>query len=112
MAHDLNNDLASILALSDNFVRKTTPDHPLHQGSKTIKDSVQQAARLVQQLVAMHLSKLGEFHYHDLNQLTEETVEFCDMPRREGLNLGPTSRRQVAHLRRRPGLQALLDRDR
>lgn len=76
VAHDLNNHFASILALSDNFVRKTTPDHPLHQGSKTIKDSVQQAARLVQQLVAMHLSKLGEFHYHDLNQLTEETVGF------------------------------------
>jgi signal transduction histidine kinase len=76
VAHDLNNHFASILALSDSFVRKTPPDHPLHQGSKTIKDSVQQAARLVQQLVAMHLSKLGEFRYHDLNELTRETVEF------------------------------------
>lgn len=76
VAHDLNNHFASILALSDNFVRKTTPDHPLHQGSKTIKDSVQQAARLVQQLVALHLAKLGELRYHDLNELTRESVEF------------------------------------
>lgn len=76
IAHDLNNHFASILALSDSFVRKTAPGHPFHDNSKVIRDSVQQAARLVQQLVASHLSRLGEYRYHDLNQLTQETFEF------------------------------------
>lgn len=76
VAHDLNNQFASILALSDGFVRKTAPGHPFHENSKVIRDSVQQSARLVQQLVAAHLSRLGEYRYHDLNELVRDTFEF------------------------------------
>jgi nitrogen-specific signal transduction histidine kinase len=76
VAHDLNNHFASILVLSDNFVRKSGPGHPFHEGARTIRDSVQEAARLVQRLVSVHLARTGERRYHDLNEIVRDTVEF------------------------------------
>ena len=75
VAHDLNNHFASILALSDNFVRKNTADNPFYEGARTICDSVQQAARMLQRLVGLHMARSGEARYHDLNELTREVVE-------------------------------------
>ena len=75
VAHDLNNHFASILALSDNFVRKTAPDHPFSEGLRIIRDSVQQAAKLLQRLVSLHLGRTGDRRYHNLDELLTESVD-------------------------------------
>lgn len=76
IAHDLNNHFASILALSDGFVRKTTKDHPLHEGSQTIRDSIQQSAELIKRLVSVHLTRPGEWKYHTMPELLNEVLDF------------------------------------
>lgn len=76
VAHDLNNHFASILALSDGFVRRTSKDHPFHEGSQTIRDSIQQAAKLIQRLVAVHLTRTGDWKYHTMPELLNEVLDF------------------------------------
>ena len=76
VTHDLNNHFSSILAISDGFVRRSTVAHPFYEGSATIRDSVQQAAKLLQKLVAVHLIRPGEWRYHTLNELLGETLDF------------------------------------
>lgn len=89
VAHDLNNHFASILVLSDNFVRKGGPEHPFYEGLKTIRDAVQHAARLTQRLVALHVTKPEDFRYHDLNEIAREAFDFLQhtTPRRVALKL-------------------------
>ncbi|MBI3871229.1 MAG: PAS domain S-box protein [Verrucomicrobia bacterium] len=89
VAHDLNNHFASILALSDNFVRKTPPDHPFSEGFRTIRDSVQQAARLLQRLITLHLGRSGDRRYHNLDELLDDTLDFLrhTIPRRIGFHV-------------------------
>ena len=86
MGHDLNNHFASILALSDNFVRKHGPENPFFEGAKTIRDAVQQAARLVQRVVGLHLTRTGEFRYHDLNEIARDSMDL----------LRPSTSRRIA----------------
>ena len=84
LAHDFNNVLAGILALSESFLSQIQPDHPFHEGLVLVKRNSQQAAQLVQRIAQLHRGKTGTRAYHHLNDVVREGVELLRkvIPRR------------------------------
>lgn len=76
IAHDLNNQFQSIFNVSDSFVRKTSKENPVYEGSRTILDSIQQSVKLIRQLVSVHLTRAGEWKYHTMPDLLRDVLDF------------------------------------
>ncbi len=75
LAHDFNNVLAGILALSEAFLSQIQPDHPFYEGLVLVKRNTQQAAQLVQRIAQLHRGKTGTRAYHNLNDIVKEGVD-------------------------------------
>lgn len=84
LAHDFNNIISGILALSESYLAQMEADHPFADGLRLIKRNSLQASQLVHRIVNLHRSKVGEFGYFDLNQVMHELVELVEkiLPRR------------------------------
>jgi len=75
LAHDFNNVLAGVLALSESFLSQIQPDHPFYEGLVLVKRNTQQAAQLVQRIAQLHRGKTGTHAYHNLNDIVRDGVD-------------------------------------
>ena len=75
LAHDFNNVLAGILALSESFLSQIRPDHPFYEGLVLVKRNTQQAAQLVQRIAQLHRGKTGTRAYHNLNEIVRDGLD-------------------------------------
>jgi signal transduction histidine kinase len=75
LAHDFNNVLAGILALSESFLSQIQPDHPFYEGLVLVKRNAQQAAQLVQRIAQLHRGKTGTRAYHNLNDIVKDGLD-------------------------------------
>lgn len=75
LAHDFNNVLAGILALSESFLSQIQPDHPFYEGLVLVKGNTQKAAQLVQRIAQLHRGKTGTRTYHNLNDIVKDGLD-------------------------------------
>lgn len=75
LAHDFNNVLAGILALSESFLSQIQSDHPFYEGLALVKRNTRQAAQLVQRIAQLHRGKTGIRAYHNLNDIVKDGVD-------------------------------------
>ncbi len=76
LAHDFNNILAGISALSESFLEQAGPEHPFTEGLTLIRNNSLHASQLVHRIMSLHRAKTGERSYHNLN---ETVTEFADL---------------------------------
>jgi len=74
-AHDVNNVIAGVHGLSDNYLSQLEADHPFREGLTLVKRNTQQAAQFIQRLQQLHLPRTGERTYLDLNAILKDTAE-------------------------------------
>jgi signal transduction histidine kinase len=72
LAHDFSNIMAGIHSLSETFLSQTEPEHPFGEGLQLIRKNSMQASQLVHRIINLHLGKVGERNYHDLNEVVNE----------------------------------------
>lgn len=84
LAHDFNNIMAGILSLSETLLSRTTADHPFRESLGLIRDGSMNASQLTRRIANLHKGKIGEYHYHDLNEIVRENRELVGkvLPRR------------------------------
>jgi len=68
VAHDFNNALTPITGISELVLMSLSPDHPLYNEIKEIKQSGERCARLTRQLLAFSRKQIMELKPLDLNQ--------------------------------------------
>src|SRR5256885_15494618 len=69
LAHDFNNVLTGILALSEAYLAEIDSAHPFHEGLSLIKQQAQQAGQLVHRMARLYQEKTGTCDYQDVNSL-------------------------------------------
>ena len=84
LAHDFSNIMAGIQSLSDSYLADLDAQHPFHEGLNLIRHNSQQATQLVRRIINLHHGKLGEWNYHDLNEVARDVVDLVrkTLPRR------------------------------
>ncbi|MFM1768328.1 MAG: hypothetical protein RJA22_857 [Verrucomicrobiota bacterium] len=84
LAHDFNNILAGVHALSESFLEQLDTAHPFHEGLTLMKRNTQSASQLVQRIIQLHHVRTGQRAYHDLNAAAGEAGELVRkvIPRR------------------------------
>lgn len=84
LAHDFNNIMAGILSLSETLLSRTEAGHPSRESLSLIRDGSLNASQLTRRIANLHKGKMGECHYHDLNEIVRETKELVGkvLPRR------------------------------
>ncbi|SPE62323.1 putative Histidine kinase [Verrucomicrobia bacterium] len=84
LAHDFNNVLSGILSLSELVLAQSGPEAPHSRSLQLIKDSVLQAAQIMQRVVSLHRGTGGSRQYLDLNKVVPEVAELVRkvLPRR------------------------------
>jgi len=84
LAHDFNNVLTGILAVSEVCLAQADAEHPFHESLSLIKQKVQDASQLVHRIARLHQEAPGCFDYQDVNSITAEVVEILRkaIPRR------------------------------
>lgn len=84
LAHDFSNIMAGIQSLSDSFLADLSREHPFHEGIGLINGNAKQATQLVRRIISLHHGKVGEWNYHDLNEITTDAVDLVrkTLPRR------------------------------
>jgi hypothetical protein len=84
LTHDFNNILTGILSLSQSYLSQTGPEHPFHEGLGLISQNARQASQLLHRIIHLHQDRTGQQNYHDLNEITSESVELLRkvIPRR------------------------------
>ncbi len=84
LAHDFNNILAGITALSETFLAQVEPDHAFTEGLTLIRNNSRHASQLVHRIMSLHRAKTGERNYHNLNEIVTEFAELVEkiLPRR------------------------------
>jgi PAS domain S-box-containing protein len=75
MAHDFTNVIAGIHSLSESFLAQMGLDHPFYEGLSLVKKSSLQASQLVRRIINLHLGKVGECNYHDLNAIVTDLID-------------------------------------
>ncbi len=75
LAHDFNNQMAGVLALSDLLLTQSAAEDPKRPALELIQRSATQSAQLLKRLVNLHRGKTGVRQYADLNQVVSETAE-------------------------------------
>lgn len=84
LAHDFNNILAGISALSESFLTQVENNPALTEGLELIRQNSRHAGQLVQRMISLHRSKTGERNYHDFNGIVTEFADLTEkiIPRR------------------------------
>jgi signal transduction histidine kinase len=84
LAHDFNNILAGITALSETFLAQMEPDHAFAEGLTLIRNNSRHASQLVHRIMSLHRARTGEHNYHNLNEIVTEFAELVEkiLPRR------------------------------
>ena len=84
LAHDFSNSMAGIQGLSDSFLAGLDAGHPFHEGLALIRQNSLHATQLVRRIISLHHGKVGEWNYHDLNEITRDSVDLVrkTLPRR------------------------------
>lgn len=84
LAHDFSNSMAGIQGLSDSFLAGLAADHPFHEGLTLILRNARHATQLVRRIISLHHGKIGEWNYHDLNEIARDNVDLVrlTLPRR------------------------------
>jgi PAS domain S-box-containing protein len=77
MAHDFTNMIAGIHSLSESYLSQLTLSHPFYDGLSLIKKTSLQASQLVRRIINLHVGKVGESNYHDLNAVVSDLVDLC-----------------------------------
>jgi len=72
VAHDLNNILSGIVSYPDLLLIKLPPNHPMYPALRTIKESGEKAAAIVQDLLTLARRGINVREPVNLNQLLEE----------------------------------------
>ena len=75
LAHDFNNILAGVHALSESFLTQIGPEHAFHEGLTLMKRNTHSASQLVQRIIQLHHVRTGNRAYHDLNAIAAEAAE-------------------------------------
>src|SRR5437773_680303 len=75
LAHDFNNALTGILALSEAYLAQIGPKHSLREGLLQIKEKSQEASEVIQRLSRLYQEKPGSRSYEDANSIIREVVE-------------------------------------
>ena len=78
IAHDLNNNLVPIMALSKLAARRLEPADPTRKNLETIYDASVRARDLVSRVLAFSRNEIHEKHEVDLAQVTTEALNFLD----------------------------------
>lgn len=66
IAHDFNNVLAAIIGYSELIVRRTSPEHPVHEDAMEIRRAAERGATLTRQLLTFSRSQALERRIVDL----------------------------------------------
>lgn len=84
LAHDFSNSMAGIQGLSDSFLADLAADHPFHEGLTLILRNARHATQLVRRIINLYHGKIGEWNYHDLNEIARDNVDLVrlTLPRR------------------------------
>jgi signal transduction histidine kinase len=75
LAHDFNNALTGMVALSEHFLSLTDPQHPFREGLDLIHQGARTAAKLAHRLLRLHDQKPGQQTVLDLNSTVAELGE-------------------------------------
>ena len=75
LAHDFNNVLTGILAVSEVCLAQVDAAHPFHESLSLIKQQVQDASQLVHRIARLHQEAPGCYDYQDVNTIAAEVVE-------------------------------------
>src|SRR2546423_14304880 len=75
LAHDFNNALTGILALSEAFRGQIDSKHSFYSGLSMIMQKAQQASQLVHRITQLHAEKTGTRSYEDVNSMAAEVAE-------------------------------------
>lgn len=78
IAHDLNNDLVPIMALSKLAARRLAPADPIRQNLEIIYDASVRARDLVSRVLAFSRNEISEKREVSLAQLTADALKFLD----------------------------------
>ena len=89
LAHDFNNVLTGILALSEGFLTQIDSNHSFHEGLSMIQRKARQATQLVRQITDLYEDRAGKRSYHDVNSIAAELMEILSkvIPKRIELSL-------------------------
>jgi signal transduction histidine kinase len=95
LAHDFNNALTGILAMSEVCLAQIAPHHPTAECLGLIRKKAQEAARLIDRLAHLYQDKPGRLDHHDLKSVAREMFEILHqvIPRRieVGIDVGSDS---------------------
>jgi nitrogen-specific signal transduction histidine kinase len=75
LAHDFNNVLTGILAVSEVCLAQVDSRHPFHESLSLIKQKVQDASQLIHRIARLHQESPGCYDYQDVNLITAEVVD-------------------------------------
>jgi PAS domain S-box-containing protein len=91
LAHDFGNVMAGIHSLSESFLDQLAAEHPFREGLELIKNNALQANQLVRRIIDLHVGRLGERNYHDLNEVLGELSDLVRkvVPRRIQIEVRP-----------------------
>jgi PAS domain S-box-containing protein len=91
LAHDFGNIMAGIHSLSESFLDQLPPEHGFREGLQLIKHNALQANQLVHRIIHLHVGRVGERNYHDLNEVLGELSDLVRkvVPRRIQIEVRP-----------------------
>ena len=88
VAHDFNNQLTAISALSEMALRKLEKGHPVHAGVQQILKVTESSRDLTRQLLAFSRKQVLELQSVHFNELTESFVVMLRRTIREDIEIG------------------------
>jgi hypothetical protein len=74
-AHDLNNKLTGILSFSELHLGELDGANPVAEGLRTIRDNARVASQLLNQIAALHQTRVGSREHVDLNKFVTATTQ-------------------------------------
>lgn len=91
LAHDFGNVMAGIHSLSESFLDQLPAEHSFREGLELIKRNALQANQLVHRIIHLHVGRVGERNYHDLNEILLELSDLVRkvVPRRLQIEVCP-----------------------
>src|SRR5881296_319394 len=75
LAHDFNNALTAILAVSEACLIQIKAGHPFHESLSLIRQKTQEASHLLHRIAHLHQDQTGHCDYQDLNSIGTEMVD-------------------------------------
>ena len=103
IAHDFNNLLTAINGYSDLTLRKMSPDDPLAQNVKEIKDAGDRAAELTAQLLAFSRKQVLKPRVYNLNAAISEIDRMLRRILRENIELRTVLAPDLGNIKADPG---------